>query len=122
MKKIENIEENPKKEKFQQIILSVSSICSFGGLINMPSASFTSSKSYVRRSRRKGANRIALPSRTSSGKESRQKEKKIQISEIELIENEAREENKKREFDLCENFFSYYSNRKGFEFYDLFVR
>lgn len=34
----------------------------------MPSASFTSSKSYVRRSRRKGANRIALPSRTSSGK------------------------------------------------------
>lgn len=34
----------------------------------MPRASFTSSKSYVRRSRRKGANRIALPSRTSSGK------------------------------------------------------
>lgn len=34
----------------------------------MPSASFTSSKSYVRRSRRKGVNRIALPSRTSSGK------------------------------------------------------
>lgn len=35
---------------------------------NMPSASFSSSKSYVRRSRRKGTNRIALPSRTSSGK------------------------------------------------------
>lgn len=34
----------------------------------MPSASFTSSRSYVRRSRRKGGNRIALPSRTSSGK------------------------------------------------------
>lgn len=34
----------------------------------MPSASFTSSKSYVRRSRRKGVNRIALPSRTTSGK------------------------------------------------------
>ncbi|XP_063231859.1 F-box only protein 11 isoform X2 [Bacillus rossius redtenbacheri] len=32
----------------------------------MPSASFTSSRSYVRRSRRKGANRIPLPSRTSS--------------------------------------------------------
>ncbi|XP_059611557.1 F-box only protein 11 [Phlebotomus argentipes] len=31
----------------------------------MPSASFTSSRSYVRRSRRKGGNRIALPSRTS---------------------------------------------------------
>ncbi|XP_037956845.1 F-box only protein 11-like isoform X1 [Teleopsis dalmanni] len=29
----------------------------------MPSASFTSSRSYVRRSRRKGANRIALPNR-----------------------------------------------------------
>ena len=34
----------------------------------MPSASFTSARSYVRRSRRKGGNRIALPSRTSSGK------------------------------------------------------
>ncbi|XP_046741185.1 F-box only protein 11 isoform X1 [Diprion similis] len=33
----------------------------------MPSASFTSSRSYVRRSRRKGANRIPLPSRTTSG-------------------------------------------------------
>lgn len=33
----------------------------------MPSASFTSSRSYPRRSRRKGANRIPLPSRTSSG-------------------------------------------------------
>ncbi|KAG7204011.1 hypothetical protein KM043_001873 [Ampulex compressa] len=32
----------------------------------MPSASFTSSRSYVRRSRRKGANRIPLPSRTTS--------------------------------------------------------
>ncbi|XP_071453876.1 F-box only protein 11 [Hetaerina americana] len=32
----------------------------------MPSASFTSSRSYVRRSRRKGVNRIPLPSRTSS--------------------------------------------------------
>uniref|UniRef100_A0A0A1WPR0 F-box only protein 11 n=2 Tax=Zeugodacus cucurbitae TaxID=28588 RepID=A0A0A1WPR0_ZEUCU len=31
----------------------------------MPSASFTSSRSYVRRSRRKGVNRIALPSRPS---------------------------------------------------------
>ncbi|XP_054747629.1 F-box only protein 11 isoform X2 [Anastrepha obliqua] len=31
----------------------------------MPSASFTSSRSYVRRSRRKGANRIALPNRPS---------------------------------------------------------
>lgn len=29
----------------------------------MPSASFTSSRSYVRRSKRKGANRIALPNR-----------------------------------------------------------
>lgn len=34
----------------------------------MPSASFTSSRNYVRRSRRKGANRIPLPSRTTSGK------------------------------------------------------
>lgn len=34
----------------------------------MPSATFSSSRSYVRRSRRKGANRIPLPSRTSSGK------------------------------------------------------
>ncbi|XP_054264711.1 F-box only protein 11 [Macrosteles quadrilineatus] len=32
----------------------------------MPSATFSSSRSYVRRSRRKGANRIPLPSRTSS--------------------------------------------------------
>lgn len=31
----------------------------------MPSASFTSSRSYVRRSRRKGVNRIALPNRPS---------------------------------------------------------
>lgn len=35
----------------------------------MPSASFTASRSYVRRSRRKGANRIPTPSRTTSGKE-----------------------------------------------------
>ncbi|XP_039281537.1 F-box only protein 11, partial [Nilaparvata lugens] len=35
----------------------------------MPSASFTSSRSCVRRSRRKGANRIPLPSRTSSAAE-----------------------------------------------------
>lgn len=34
----------------------------------MPSASFTASRSYVRRSRRKGANRIPTPSRTTSGK------------------------------------------------------
>ncbi|XP_030753348.1 F-box only protein 11 [Sitophilus oryzae] len=32
----------------------------------MPSASFTASRSYVRRSRRKGANRIPTPSRTTS--------------------------------------------------------
>ncbi|KAI8130281.1 F-box only protein 11 [Lucilia cuprina] len=32
----------------------------------MPSASFTSSRSYVRRSRRKGANRIALPNRPTA--------------------------------------------------------
>lgn len=32
----------------------------------MPSASFSSSRSYVRRSRRKGGNRIPLPSRTQS--------------------------------------------------------
>jgi F-box protein 11 len=38
------------------------------GKFKMPSASFTSSRSYVRRSRRKGANRISLPSRSSSGK------------------------------------------------------
>lgn len=37
-------------------------------LVKMPSASFTSSRSYVRRSRRKGANRIPLPSRTTSGR------------------------------------------------------
>ncbi|KAI5633043.1 f-box-like domain-containing protein [Phthorimaea operculella] len=32
----------------------------------MPSASFSSSRSYVRRSRRKGGHRIPLPSRTQS--------------------------------------------------------
>lgn len=34
----------------------------------MPSASFSSSRSYVRRSRRKGGHRIPLPSRTQSSK------------------------------------------------------
>lgn len=34
--------------------------------MKMPSASFTASRSYVRRSRRKGANRIPTPSRTTS--------------------------------------------------------
>lgn len=37
-------------------------------LENMPSATFSSSRSYVRRSRRKGGNRLPLPSRTQSGK------------------------------------------------------
>jgi len=35
----------------------------------MPSASFSSSRSYVRRSRRKNANRIPLPSRTTGKRE-----------------------------------------------------
>ncbi|KAK6635400.1 F-box only protein 11 [Polyplax serrata] len=35
----------------------------------MPSASFTSTRSYVRRSRRKGVNRIPLPSRTNSAEQ-----------------------------------------------------
>lgn len=44
------------------------SVFSVWALVKMPSASFTASRSYVRRSRRKGANRIPTPSRTTSGK------------------------------------------------------
>lgn len=43
-------------------------LCSVASAVKMPSASFTASRSYVRRSRRKGANRIPTPSRTASGK------------------------------------------------------
>lgn len=43
-------------------------VLKFSSEPKMPSASFTASRSYVRRSRRKGANRIPTPSRTTSGK------------------------------------------------------